>query len=995
MRIDRFYFSRTFPDKEINSCWNEGYPVTAVAYGNGQWVLAAASQSQLDGQQWNTLGEFPSEVIKEGWNSGKDISWITYGNGMWVVIMGENSGYTDQIWRTSSRFPEKEIKSAIKDGYLITHLVFGDNRWVVVMSKGTGFSAQESACFTQFPKSAIEKGWNDGFDITSITYASGNWGLVLSKGTGFGSQQWITDAEFPINDVNEKIREGYSITHISFGAGMWVVVMSVIESEEDNSDSQSDETTENQEIDPEAERLAEKATKNFEKEEYDKAILQYKKALAIEPRYLDALAGLATTYTYTDDLDSAILFYEEAFSIDNAVPELVSNMIITYNARQENEKVLDVVKRADPSCFDKIDFAETFNIVGVCYADKHDFVNAVLFYKKALKLDPKNKLIRKNLAETEENLKQPAVAGADIPRPAVHEVQDMPPDQLLEAAMKELQGMTGLETIKRDVNDLLSYIKIEKLRRERGLETNPIVLHSVFSGPPGTGKTTVARLLGKIFKAIGILAKGHVVEVDRSGLVAEFIGQTAPKTNKVVDSALDGILFIDEAYSLAPENDTHDFGREAIETLLKRMEDNRDRLIVIVGGYTSEMKRFIEANPGLQSRFSRYLIFDDYKPEQLVTIFSDICLSRKFILTTETKDKLLRYSEFLYKSRTKSFGNARTMRNLFEEVIRLQAGRLAKLSQITDTDLLTITEADLNEAVKDEFADERQEKIEDVLKELNEMVGLTNVKKDISTLVNYIKIEKIRKERGLTSNPVSLHTVFFGPPGTGKTSVARLLGRIFKALGLISRGHVIEVSRADLVAQFIGQTAPKTMKVIDSALHGILFIDEAYMLTPGNGGSDFGQEAVDTLLKRMEDDRDKLIVVVAGYTDEMNHFLESNPGIKSRFNRHFFFDDYHPDELTSIFMNMCLKRTFSLTPEAQTKVQLYMEQAFELKDKSFGNGRMVRNFFENLVQAHSDRVSMMADPDELALSTFTVDDVEKLTGQSTVNEHKSRPIGYR
>lgn len=1002
MKIDRFYLSKVFPDKEIQQCWNAGNSIIGASFGNGNWALTVASECNYTGQQWNTSGEFPSAEIKDGWNQGKDVTFLGYGENRWVLFMSEDSGYTDQIWRTSSRFPEKEIQAGIRDGYHVTHLAFGADRWGLVMSKGCEYEDQQYGSYSDFPKNAIQKGWDTGYDITSLAYGNGKWGLVLTKGTGYGMQQWYTNPEFPVNDINDKIREGYSISTLTFGNGVWALAMTEIEGEEDENPDEDIESgdgkSENDtpDVDPESIRLSSVASQFFDKGEYDKAITQFKKAIEIDPGNVDALAGLATTYTFKDDFDTALVYYEKAFALDNSSPMLTSNLICTYNYKDNDDKLLETVHKAAPGCIDKIEFGETFNAIGVAYFNKNQFDKAIHYYKKAIKLDPKNECYQDNLEHAEENLKQqPAVQAETITEPAVYQVPDIGDEELLNLALKELNGMTGLDTIKRDVEDLLKYIRIEKLRQQRGLNVNPVALHSVFSGPPGTGKTTVARLLGKIFKAMGLLKKGHVVEVDRSGLVAEYIGQTALKTNKVIDTALDGILFIDEAYSLAPEDDPRDFGKEAVETLLKRMEDNRDRLIVIVAGYTQEMKRFIDANPGLQSRFTRYFFFEDYNPQQLSDIFTEIVRSHEFRMEEDAADKLLRYTGFLYQSRTKSFGNARVMRNLFEEVVRLQSGRLAMQPDITDDDLITFTEADITEAVKDEFADEKQETLEDVLKELNQLTGLENVKKDVSTLINYIKIEKMRREKGMASNPVSLHTVFYGPPGTGKTTVARMLGRIFKAMGILSKGHVVEVSRADLVGQYIGHTAPKTIKVIDSAIHGILFIDEAYMLTPSDSSNDFGQEAVDTILKRMEDDRGKLVVIVAGYTEEMRHFIESNPGLKSRFNRNFYFNDYTPAELKQIFAGMCKSNHFVASEEVINLVEDYFQDCYDSKDQNFGNGRMVRNYFEKLIQVHSDRIALLPELEESSLCTFEKEDAVRAMDRPLPGGGGKNPIGFR
>ncbi len=265
----------------------------------------------------------------------------------------------------------------------------------------------------------------------------------------------------------------------------------------------------------------------------------------------------------------------------------------------------------------------------------------------------------------------------------------------LETVLDQLNNLVGMQNVKDEINTLINFLKIQKLRQEKGLASISVTLHSVFCGSPGTGKTTVARLMGEIYKQLGILSKGHLVETDRSGLVAGYVGQTAIKVDKLVESALDGVLFIDEAYALKPEESRNDFGQEAIETLLKRMEDYRNRLVVIVAGYSEEMSRFIDANPGLKSRFNKYLYFNDYNPKELLTIFEEICVQNHFKLTEKSQVVLLNKLTDLYTSRDKNFGNGRLVRNIFEKTIERQANRLVKLSGVTKEMMMTIMPEDI------------------------------------------------------------------------------------------------------------------------------------------------------------------------------------------------------------------------------------------------------------------------------------------------------------
>jgi SpoVK/Ycf46/Vps4 family AAA+-type ATPase len=267
----------------------------------------------------------------------------------------------------------------------------------------------------------------------------------------------------------------------------------------------------------------------------------------------------------------------------------------------------------------------------------------------------------------------------------------------LDELFKKLDELVGMDKVKAQVKTFVNLIKVKKEREAKGLPPQQVSLHAVFYGPPGTGKTTIARLLGRIYRAIGLLSKGQLVETDRAGLVAGYVGQTAGKVDEVVKSALDGVLFIDEAYTLSPEGaDGRDFGQEAIDILLKRMEDQRERLAVIVAGYPDEMLRFIESNPGLRSRFSRYYYFDDYTPDQLLAIFSGFAKKSQHVLSDAARDKFKALISGLYEKRDRTFGNGRLVRNVFEKILERQADRLAASgTELTKDALCEIADADI------------------------------------------------------------------------------------------------------------------------------------------------------------------------------------------------------------------------------------------------------------------------------------------------------------
>ena len=534
--------------------------------------------------------------------------------------------------------------------------------------------------------------------------------------------------------------------------------------------------------------------------------------------------------------------------------------------------------------------------------------------------------------------------------------------------MAELNKLIGLSAAKQSINELRDFAKIQQARKNRGLPVSDISYHLVFTGNPGTGKTTVARLVAQIYKELGLVSKGHLVEASAKDLVAGYVGQTAIKTGEVINEALGGVLFIDEAYALVDTNG-QGYGQEAINTILKEVEDHRDDLAVIVAGYSEPMEKFIRSNPGLKSRFNRFVHFDDFAPEELFEIFQSLCKKNAYTTDEKASAIIKEHLTALSKSVGDDFANARTVRNFFETVIAKQATRISSEKDPSTEMLSTITEADVAWCSD---AASATESLEDVLAELNSLIGLGMVKDEIADLVHVVEHQQRRKAQGLRVPSMSLHLVFMGNPGTGKTTVARYIARLYKSLGLLSKGQLIETDRSGLVAGYVGQTAIKTQEIINEAMGGVLFIDEAYTLN-GNGSNDLGQEAIDTLLKAMEDKRDDFVVIVAGYPDLMDTFVHSNPGLESRFNRYIHFEDYSADEMLCIFKMSCEKNQYVLTEAAETAVKAYFATA---SISAIANGRGARNLFEKVVTQQAKRTVAMSESQADELSIITADDIK-------------------
>lgn len=498
----------------------------------------------------------------------------------------------------------------------------------------------------------------------------------------------------------------------------------------------------------------------------------------------------------------------------------------------------------------------------------------------------------------------------------------------------KLNELVGLKKVKEKFEELHT-LSIDKEDRDK------MQLHFAFMGNPGTGKTTVANLTAELLYSKGLVRKNKIVIATQTDIISEDIGESAQHMWEKIEEAKGGVLFIDEAYFLISKPRESGPQKESLDALMDAMERYAGDLTVIFAGNEKEINELLNSNPGLDSRIFYRFVFEDYTEEELMQIFLNLVKEKKLTLVEDTHDTLLkRISMAMYEGSAGNdgsrayFGNARSMANLFQQVNAVRLKKKKDQNIITKEDILATMPVSQTE-------------------DIDQMIGMDTIKEELIAFEARVKYIKYLRDKNMSVPAPNLHMLFLGNPGTGKTTVAKRIADCLYQIGVLKSNNLVVAERKDLIAEYIGHTAPKTQKVIEKALNGVLFIDEAYSLVPEDSGNDFGAEAIATLITAMEDHKDSLVIIFAGYRKEMNRFLQSNPGISSRIGFKFVFPDYSTEELTEMFKRKLESSGFAVADEALEEVKKLMEYFSEIEN--FGNGRFVDRIIDSTISKRSLR----------------------------------------
>ena len=521
-------------------------------------------------------------------------------------------------------------------------------------------------------------------------------------------------------------------------------------------------------------------------------------------------------------------------------------------------------------------------------------------------------------------------------------------------AEKRLNKLIGLSPVKESIQKIKAYAFANKGSKD-------LNLHMCFYGNPGTGKTEVARIIAGILYENKILPTKRVVEVSREDLVAAYVGQTPIKTMMKIEEAMGGVLFIDEAYSLAVQESPGDYGHEAVATLIKAMEDRRGKFCVILAGYKNQMIKLLDTNPGFKSRIQFELDFPNYSRDELGQIAKLMLNSKGYSAGHPVMNRMLDIADV--KRKESNFANAREMRNILDQVIMCQNLRVLNRSE------KELGIVDVNKYIKDANialpieTDTQTKKILTGEEELEQLIGLKSIKKTIRKIKAYAKKNK-------DNSSLNLHMCFYGNPGTGKTEVARILSRILYDAGVLSEAKVVETDAFGLIGKYVGETGPKTKAKIEDAMGGVLFIDEAYALVSSRENSNYGDEAIAVLLKEMEDKRGKFCTILAGYKNEMQNLIAKNPGFDSRLQFKLDFPDYTREELADIALMMAKKQGYDIETNALSRMLDITD--YERNKPNYANARNIRNILDQVILNQNLRTEDLDSDNEIII----LEDVE-------------------
>lgn len=513
---------------------------------------------------------------------------------------------------------------------------------------------------------------------------------------------------------------------------------------------------------------------------------------------------------------------------------------------------------------------------------------------------------------------------------------------------------------------------MNKKLEQAGLPVFPFSMHLAFIGEPGTGKTEIAHIYGKILREEGLLSEGRVITVSGAG---------GWDMEGIFESAKGSVIFIDEAYGLVQGPS------QRITELIALMEERRDETVVIMAGYENEINRLLDSNPGFRSRLGFTLHFPNYSTEEQLRIFELMASRAKLVLPQETRNAVA--AMIARGGKRDDQGNARFVRKLFEDSVGAQQVRLAQHEPkkgYTIKMLQTVLPEDIGyrASIKNKKSARQQ---------LEELIGLEKVKTVVRERINYMAMNKVKRDAGLPTIHLPMHMAFKGNPGTGKTEVARLIGQILKEEGILSVGDFYECGRQDLVGPFVGTTAPKIEALFRRAKGSIIFIDEAYSLNDNQTGG-FGDEAITTIIDQMEKMREDVVVIFAGYTREIDQLFSKNPGFISRIGTQIEFPDYSLEQLETIFRLMAKRQGLYISRGVIGKVQEILSSAST--QENFGNARYVRNLLESALMAQSTRLTEERNSGaELSAKELTTLKSEDFSGRTdTESSSPHVPIGF-